>query len=133
MRSTGEWLLLLPVSGIGILAWLTASLSLNKFQGCLKASFFVWYALFAYTVSFTIQWFVSMGTVNSTFAFQLTSSLIANSIAWYAFLLLYNESFSMVTRQQLVALGTSLATTLLWEVNSRMIVDLKAAQAPPPA
>lgn len=120
-----EGLLLLPHLAIGLVSWTATVLSMNRFLGCVRTTREGWYALFVFMTRAFVLWFAALGTINMSFYYQLTCSLIGNAMYWYAFNIIYNDNLFYVTFQQLQSLGLTLFLSFLWEVNSRMIVEIK--------
>ena len=121
--SARVWILL-PQVGIGTVTWVQLMLSMNRFRGCshFRATD-LWSFLLMLHGGF-LRWIAALAIRSSPLAFQVVTAFVAATLSWSAFVVLFNESFRLPSRQQWIALVMSLLVTVLWEVNNRMVVDL---------
>jgi hypothetical protein len=118
-----EALVLLPQLGISILAWVQLVLSMNRYRGIHKLTRTDVWAFMLFLHSAFVRWIAAL-SIRSHIVYQLSSSLIAATLSWTSFVVVYNEDFVLPTRQQAWALLMSLAITGLWELNNRIVFNL---------
>lgn len=105
-----------------IFSWVQIILSLNRYQGIVRITFAEWIALLIYVGAGIVRVVASLATASSTLALQMTAATIGSLLAWSSFIVLYNDSVSLPSRQQMQSIVLGLGSTVLWELNGRLIV-----------
>ena len=59
----------------------------------------------------------------NSFAFQLTSSLVGTLLYTSGFVIIYNNNFSLATKQQWFSILLSAVVTICWEYQGRILMD----------
>jgi hypothetical protein len=121
-----KYYLLLPQISIVFISWIQLIFSLNRFRGFLKFTSPELSAFYLFIISGASKWVAALSIRTSSFAFQLSSSLVGTALYGAAFVILYNNEFSLPTRQQNIGLLLSLVTSSLWEIQHRMVWEMKS-------
>ena len=121
-----KYYLLLPQIAIVFISWIQLIFSLNRFRGFLKFSSPELYAFYMFIISGACKWVAALSIRTSSFFFQASSSLIGTALYGSAFVILYNNDFGLPSQQQNIGLILSLFTSLLWEIQHRMVWEMKA-------
>ena len=122
---TVQYYLLLPQIAIVFISWIQLILSLNRFKGFLKFTSPELSAFYLFIISGACKWVAALSIRTNSFGFQLSSSLVGTALYGAAFVVLYNNEFGLPTRQQSVGLALSLVTSALWEIQHRMVWEMK--------
>ncbi len=122
---TVQYYLLLPQIAIVFISWIQLILSLNRFKGFLKFTSPELSAFYLFIISGACKWVAALSIRTNSFGFQLSSSLVGTALYGAAFVVLYNNEFGLPTKQQSVGLALSLVTSALWEIQHRMVWEMK--------
>lgn len=120
---TSGWLLLVHV-GIGVGTWSQVVLSLNRYTGFGRMPTLYAWALLVNLNAAVQRWLASIAVVHASLAMQMSAALLAATLAWTAFCLVFNAGFYVPTRQQLFSLLISLCITSLWELSNRLLLEV---------
>ena len=120
-----KYYLLLPQIAIVFISWIQLIFSLNRFRGILKFTSPELSAFYLFIISGACKWVAALSIRTNSFGFQLSSSLIGTALYGAAFVILYNNEFGLPTRQQNIGLVLSLITSSLWEIQHRMVWEMK--------
>ena len=121
-----QYYLLLPQIAIVFISWIQLIFSLNRFKGLLKFTSPELSAFYLFIISGACKWVAALSIRTNSFGFQLASSLIGTALYGSAFVILYNNEFGIPSKQQTIGLFLSLITSSLWEVQHRMVWEMKS-------
>lgn len=121
-----QYYLLLPQIAIVFISWIQLIFSLNRFNGLLKFTSPELSAFYLFIISGACKWVAALSIRTNSFGFQLASSLIGTALYGSAFVILYNNEFGMPSKQQTIGLFLSLITSSLWEIQHRMVWEMKS-------
>ena len=121
---TSVYWILLPQVGISVVSWAQLVLSMNRYRGVLRFQRADLWALVLFLHGSFVRWIAALSVRNATLGFQLATAFLGAALGWTSFVLVFNEGFSLPTRQQSGALVMSLLVTGLWEINHRMTMEL---------
>ncbi len=119
-----SYVLFAPQLAISLTSWIQIVFAINKYNGVCKFRTTDLWGLLLLTHSAFVRWIASLATRTSSLHFQIAAALIAATIGWTSFIIIFNESFVLPTRQQTWSLLMSLLVTLLWELNNRLLFSL---------
>ena len=119
------FLALLPQLGISITSWFQVILSMNRFKAFREFSIPERVGLCLYIFSAFVRVVSGASSAFDGFALQLISGCLASLINFASFLIVYNDSLTLPSRQQLQSAFLILVTTGLWEVYTRIFMSLK--------
>lgn len=119
-----KYILVLPQILIVFISWIQLVFSLNRFKGILKFTSAEMSSFYLFIISGACKW-VSALSLNNSFAIQMFSSLIGTALYGAGFVILYNNEFTTPSQQQFIGLFLSLITATLWEIQNRLVYDLK--------
>lgn len=109
---------------IKVVGWVQTIFSLNRYRGLLHFTVPERFALaLCVTAGFT-RVIASLATSEESFVLQMWAAGVSSMLVWASFIILYNDSISLPSRQQTQSIGLGLVTTGLWELNSGIIVLL---------
>ena len=117
--------LLWPQFAISLVSWLQLLLSMNRYRGLRRLSRADIWALLLLLHAALLRWVAAVAVRRGSMALQLTAAGVGACLAWIAFVVVFNESFLLPSRQQMGALLMSLVVTSLWEINGRLVVTLE--------
>lgn len=120
-----QYYLLLPQVAIVFISWIQLIFSLNRFRGFLKFTSPELSAFYLFIISGACKWVAALSIRTNSFGFQVSSSLVGTSLYGAAFVVLYNNEFGLPSKQQSVGLVLSLVTSTLWEIQHRMVWEMK--------
>ena len=116
--------ILLPQFLISVLSWIQLILSMNRFRGvCMFTRTDVW-ALVVFLHSGFVRWIAALAVRGSTLRVQIFAAFVGTVLSWISFVIVFNEGFLLPSRQQWWALMMSVFVTSLWEVNSRLVIEM---------
>jgi len=124
MARDDVFLILIPQVAISLLSWVQIVLSINRFDGVLEIGRINLWGLLLFLYTAFLRWIATLALRTELFHFQWLAALLAATIAWVGFVVIFNGDFFIPTRQQALSLLASLAITMLWEVNNRMLIQL---------
>lgn len=123
----GAYWILLPQMGISIVSWGQLLLSMNRYRGACSFTRNDLWALLLFVHGGFVRWIAALSLRTSSVTFQLTAAFLGAAIGWASFVIVFNEDFTLPTRQQTWALLLSLVITGLWEANNRLLFELPAS------
>jgi hypothetical protein len=109
---------------ISTLWWWSLVLSFNRGASLRRLSVPDVSGYFVYVFVVFVRVVGAMATRTNDPVVQFSMSLIASSLTWFVFVLIYNNAVAAPTRQQWLALPLSLVVTFLWECQNYVIVNL---------
>lgn len=124
MQDNALYLLLLPQLAISLTSWAQIVLSINRYKGCCNFRYTDVWGLLLLTHGAFVRWIAALATRTASVSFQIVAALIAATIGWTSFVVIFNEDFVLPTRQQTWSLLMSLVVTILWELNNRLLFTL---------
>ena len=119
-----HYLLIFPQLGIACVSWIQTIFSLNRFRGLCKFTPPELAGFILYIISGSCKWVAAMASKQNSFSFQLSSSLIGTLLYTAGFTIIFNNNFTLATKQQWISILLAILSTSLWEIQSRMIVNL---------
>lgn len=120
-----ETVALFPHLGISVLSWLQLVFSMNRFYGIKKFKVIDAWAFMLFLHGAFVRWIAALAIRTHNPFYQLTASMIGAALSWTSFVVVYNGDFVLPTRQQTFALLITLLITMLWELNNRIIFNLR--------
>lgn len=116
---------ILPQLGISLLEWIQIILSLNMFRSALRFSRYELVALALYLIAAFVRVVAGAATVVQNLALQITAGIVASLLTYSGFVIIFNQSWALPSRQQLGGGIFVLVPTVLWEVHTRLFLDMK--------
>lgn len=116
--------ILVPQLFISIVSWLQLIFSINRYRGPLHFSRLDLWGLIIFLHAAFVRWITALSTHNGPFLFQTLMATIGATLSWISFVVVFNQSFHIPTRQQWTALALSILITFLWEFHNRLMIDL---------
>lgn len=120
---TVYWVLV-PQFGISVVSWAQLVLSMNRFRGMTQFSTTDLWALLLIVHGGFVRWIAALAVKTSSLEFQFLAALIAATLGWISFVVVFNEGFRLPSRQQRYSLAASIVVTGLWEVSNRMVFEM---------
>lgn len=118
------YVILVPQMLISLVSWLQLLLSINRYRGPLHFRRIDLWALLIFLHAGIVRWVAALSTQSSTLRFQLLAAYVGATLGWISFVIIFNESLLLPTRQQMWSLVLVLIISSLWEVNNRLITEL---------
>ena len=116
-------IIIVPHIAIGIVNYFRTIFSLNRFRGCFQMSSAERIGFGLCMMSALVRWITSMSVLSESFAFQLFSGTMGSVTSWASFVVIYNNTIELPSRQQFQSLLFVLTSSALWEVVSRLMMD----------
>jgi len=116
--------LLVPQFLIGLVSWIQLLLSMNRYRGAMRFTRTELWALLLFLHGGFVRWIAALAVLTSSLGFQIFVALVGVTLGWASFVVVFNEGFTLPSRQQTWALGMSLVIAGLWEVNGRLLINL---------
>ena len=114
-----------PQVAISVVSWLYLVLSMNRYRGVFNFRRVDLWSFLIYVHAGFIRWVAALALYKKDVAMQIVSSLLGSTLAWVSFVIVFNDAFLVPSYQQWVALVMSLVVTALWEVQNRLVFDLR--------
>lgn len=116
---------ILPQVGISLVSWIQVILSLNMYKGLCCFSRQDAFALGLYMIAAGVRVVAGGAAAAQVFVIQLTSAIISTLITYAGFILIFNQTWNLPTRQQVVGGLFIILPTSLWEVHTRLVVQMR--------
>lgn len=123
LTSYALWILL-PQFFISFVSWIQLVCSMNRFRGLNKFTNTDLWALLLFVHSGFVRWIAALAVRTSSLAFQIVAALIASTLGWISFVVVFNECFRFPSPQQRYSLILSIVVTGLWEVSNRLVFEM---------
>lgn len=123
MSSNVHYILIFPQLAIVVITWIQTIFSLNRYKSILKFSPPELTGFLLFLISGTNKWVAALATKKNSFAFQLTSSLVGTLLYSSGFVIIYNNNFSLASKQQWFSILLSAVVTICWEYQGRILMD----------
>ena len=116
---------LLPQLGISIVQWSQVIFSLNKFRHVYHINRYEYFALGLYVAAAFVRVVSGAAGVMDYFWMQVASSVIASTLAFSGFIIIFNNTLSLPSRQQGISVVLIGITTTLWAVHNTLFLNVK--------
>lgn len=116
---------LLPQLGISIVQWSQVIFSLNKFRHIYHINKYEYFALCLYIAAAFVRVVSGATGVMDYFFMQVASSVIASTLAFSGFIIIFNNSLTLPSRQQGISIVLIGITTTLWTVHNTIFLNVK--------
>ena len=123
MSSNIHYLLIFPQMAIVVITWIQTIFSLNRFRSIVSFTPPELVGFLLFLISGTNKWVAALSTKKNSFSFQLFSSLIGTLLFTSGFVIIYNNNFSLASKQQWFGIFLSAIVTVCWELQGRILID----------
>jgi len=116
-------IILFPLIAISIITFFQFMYSMNRWRGLINISRPQQIGFLILTFASLIRWCSSMANIFSLVYIQFISGMFGSVFVWTAFVIIYNDTLTVPSRQQLEALVFQLVASGLWELVARLVSD----------
>lgn len=116
-------IILFPLIAISLTTFFQFTYSMNRWRGVKNVNRPQQIGLLLLLFSSLVRWFCSLANVFSLIYIQFIAGMLGSVFAWTSFVIIYNDSLTIPSRQQMESLIFQLITSVLWELVARFISD----------
>lgn len=109
---------------IAAIGWVSTILSLNRFRSVLKFTRPEVIGGGLYIVSGLCRAVAALATKSASASVQAITALMGSGMSWAAFIIIFNDSVALPSKQQVNAILLAVVTTGFWELQNYIVLHV---------